>query len=101
MLFPVCGFLFVCAGPLVALLFERGSFGPTDSQRTATAVLWYAPALVALGWRELVVRASYALGDTRRPVLVAVAAMAVNVVGDLTLGLPLASKAWRHRPPCR
>ena len=42
-LFPVCGFLFVCAGPLVALLFERGSFGPTDTQRTATAVLWYAP----------------------------------------------------------
>jgi putative peptidoglycan lipid II flippase len=91
-LFPVCGFLFVCAGPLVALLFERGSFGPTDTQRTATAVLWYAPALVALGWRELVVRASYALGDTRRPVLVAVVAMAVNVVGDLTLGLPFGIK---------
>jgi putative peptidoglycan lipid II flippase len=91
-LFPVCGFLFVCAGPLVALLFERGSFGPTDTQRTATAVLWYAPALVALGWRELIVRASYALGDTRRPVLVAVVAMAMNVLGDLTLGLPFGIK---------
>src|SRR4029453_6929248 len=79
-------------GPLVALLFERGNFGPTDTQRTATAVLWYAPALVALGWRELIVRASYALGDTRRPVLVAVIAMAVNVVGDLTLGLTVGIK---------
>jgi putative peptidoglycan lipid II flippase len=71
----------------VALLFEHGSFGPNDTQRTATAVLWYAPALLALGWREMVVRASYALGDTRRPVVVALVAMAVNVVGDLSLGL--------------
>jgi putative peptidoglycan lipid II flippase len=86
-LFPVCGFLLVCAGPLVALVFEHGSFGPADTRRTATAVLWYAPALLALGWRELVVRASYALGDSRRPVIVAVIAMAINVAGDLTLGL--------------
>src|SRR5215203_3392971 len=91
-LLPVCGFLLVCASPLVALLFQHGSFGPSDTQRTATAVLWYAPALVALGWRELVVRASYALGDTRRPVLVAVVAMAVNVVGDLSLGLAFGIK---------
>lgn len=91
-LLPVCGFLVICAGPLVALLFEHGSFGPSDTERTATAVLWYAPALVALGWRELVVRASYALGDTRRPVLVALSAMAVNVVGDLSLGLSFGIK---------
>ena len=86
-LFPVCGFLLVCAGPLVALVFEHGSFGPADTRRTATAVLWYAPALLALGWRELVVRASYALGDSRRPVVVAVVAMAINVAGDLSFGL--------------
>jgi putative peptidoglycan lipid II flippase len=86
-LFPVCGFILVCAVPLVALVFEHGSFGPGDTDRTATAVLWYAPALLALGWRELVARASYALGDSRRPVLVALVAMAVNVAGDLTLGL--------------
>jgi putative peptidoglycan lipid II flippase len=86
-LLPVCGFVLVCAGPLVALIFEHGSFGPGDTTRTATAVIWYAPALLALGWRELVVRASYALGDSRRPVAVAGVAMVVNVAGDLTLGL--------------
>ncbi len=86
-LMPVWGFLIVCAVPLVALLFEHGSFTPADTQRTATAMLWYAPALLALGWREMVVRASYALGDSRRPVLVFVFAMSINVVGDLTLGL--------------
>jgi putative peptidoglycan lipid II flippase len=86
-LMPVSGFLIVCAVPLVALIFEHGSFTPSDTQRTATAMLWYAPALLALGWREMVVRASYALGDSRRPVLVFVFAMCINVVGDFTLGL--------------
>jgi len=77
----------VCSVPLVALVFEHGSFSPSDTQRTATAMLWYAPALLALGWREMVVRASYALGDSRRPVTVFVMAMTINVVGDFTLGL--------------
>jgi putative peptidoglycan lipid II flippase len=84
-LMPVWGFLMVCS--LVALVFEHGSFSPSDTQRTATAMLWYAPALLALGWREMVVRASYALGDSRRPVTVFVMAMTINVVGDFTLGL--------------
>jgi putative peptidoglycan lipid II flippase len=86
-LMPVLGFLVVCAVPLVAVLFEHGSFSPSDTQRTATAVLWYAPALLALGWRETVVRASYAMGDSRRPVMVFVVAVSINVVGDFTLGL--------------
>ena len=86
-LMPVWGFLSVCAVPLVALLFEHGSFSPSDTQRTATAMLWYAPALVALGWREMVARASYAMGDSRRPVTVFVMAMTINVIGDFTLGL--------------
>jgi putative peptidoglycan lipid II flippase len=86
-LFPVCAFLLVCSGPLVAVVFGHGSFGSSDVDRTATAVLWYAPALLALGWRELVMRASYALGDSRWPVLVTLMAMTVNVAGDVTLGL--------------
>ena len=86
-LMPVWGFLMVCSVPLVALVFEHGSFTPSDTQHTATAILWYAPALLALGWREMVVRASYALGDSRRPVTVFIMAMTINVVGDFTLGL--------------
>lgn len=86
-LFPICAFLLVSASAVVALVYEHGSFGEDDTRRTATAVLWYAPALLALGWRELAIYASYALGDSRRPVLVALVAMAVNVAGDLTLGV--------------
>lgn len=82
---PVCAVFVVAAGPLVATSFGHGAFDDGDVAATATAVVWYAPALLALGFRQVVVRASYALGDSRGPVVVAVLAMVVNVVGDIAL----------------
>jgi putative peptidoglycan lipid II flippase len=84
---PLCVILACAAEPLVVAVFGRGDFSDTDAALTAKAVLFYSPALLALGWREVVLRASYAVGDSRRPVGVAMAAMLVNVAGDLTLGL--------------
>lgn len=81
------GLILACAAvPIVTVVFGRGEFDAADVRRTAVAVSWYAPALVALGWREVVVRASYAVGDARGPVTIAVVAMTINVVGDLTAG---------------
>ncbi|ALU39466.1 virulence factor MviN [Kocuria flava] len=82
---PLCVLFTVLAGPLVATAFGHGAFDAEDTAATATAVAWYAPALLALGIRQVVVRASYALGDSRGPVVVAVLAMVVNVAGDLVL----------------
>lgn len=87
LLTPLSIALACAAVPLVTLAFARGSFGPDDVASTSSAVLWYAPALLALGWRELVVRASFAVGDSSGPVVVAAVAMLVNVAGDLTAGL--------------
>jgi putative peptidoglycan lipid II flippase len=87
LLTPLCVALVVVAAPAVATAFGYGSFDGADVAATATAVAWYAPALLALGCREVVVQASYARGDARAPVTVAVVAMLVNVAGDLTLGL--------------
>jgi putative peptidoglycan lipid II flippase len=83
---PMCLALLVCAPAVVELVYRRGNFDIEAAAATSTAVMWYTPALLALAWREVVTRASYAVGDTVTPVLVAVAAMVVNVVGDLTLG---------------
>lgn len=82
---PICTVFVVAASPLVASAFGHGAFDAGDVRATATAVAWYAPALLALGCRQVVVRASYALGDSRGPVVVAVLAMVVNVAGDLVL----------------
>jgi putative peptidoglycan lipid II flippase len=89
LLLPVTAILLVTAVPVVVVVYRRGAFDESAAHATAVALLWYAPSLVAIGWREVVMRASFAIGDTRTPVMVSVLAMMVNVVGDLTLGRAL------------
>jgi hypothetical protein len=84
---PIVTVLIVASVPVVALAFGRGNFDAADIDSTATALAWNAPAVIALGWREVVARAFYALGDARRPIAIAAVAMAINVAGDLTLGV--------------
>lgn len=86
-LVPAVVGLIVAAGPVVALVYGRGSFGAAAVALTATAVAWYAAALLPMAWREILTRAFYALGDSKTPVTASVVAMAVNLVGDVTLGL--------------
>lgn len=83
---PMCVVLAVGADTVVDLAFGYGAFDDAQVAVTATALLWYTPALLALGCRQVIVRASYAVGDSRSPVTIAVIAMIINVVGDVTLG---------------
>jgi putative peptidoglycan lipid II flippase len=71
--------------PIVALLFQRGAFGPEDTQLVAWALLWYAAGLLGHAVVEIASRAFYALKDTRTPVLVGAGAMSLNVALSLTL----------------
>lgn len=71
--------------PLVRLIYERGAFAPADSQATAWALLFYGLGLVSHSLVEVVTRAFYALHDTRTPVIVGGAAMALNVALSLAL----------------
>ena len=84
---PVVAGLVVLARPLVALLFGRGDFDATAVSATATAVAFYAASVLGIAVRATTTRASLAVGDSRTPTLVAVLAMVVNVVGDLSLGV--------------
>lgn len=86
-LMPVVVVLVVAARPIVVLIFGRGDFDAAAVTATATAVVWYAASGLGLAVRSVASRASLAVGDSRTPSLVALAAMAVNVVGDLTLGV--------------
>ncbi|HUS83631.1 MAG TPA: murein biosynthesis integral membrane protein MurJ [Anaerolineales bacterium] len=81
--------------PIVALLFERGLFTAESTELVAWALLWYAIGLVGHSILEVVVRAFYAMYDTRTPVTVGVIAMSLNVVFSIVfaaifsrLGLP-------------
>lgn len=84
-LVPLTVVLMVAALPLSVVAYGRGAFTTEDAQATAVAVLWYAPALVAMGVRQVMVSTSYALGDSKAPVVVSLIAMTINVAGDILL----------------
>ena len=65
--------------PLIALVYQRGSFNADSTMMVSWALLWYASGLVFHSVVEIVSRAFYALHDTKTPVFVGVVAMSLNV----------------------
>jgi putative peptidoglycan lipid II flippase len=66
--------------PLIELLYQRGEFTAHSTQIVAWALLWYAVGLVGHSVVEIMVRAFYAMHDTRTPVLIGIAAMSLNII---------------------
>jgi putative peptidoglycan lipid II flippase len=81
---PAAVSLVVLPELLVQLIFQRGAFTETSTQMVAWALALYALGLPAHSVVEIVVRAFYALHDTKTPVMVGIAAMVLNVL--LSLG---------------
>jgi putative peptidoglycan lipid II flippase len=71
--------------PIVSLLFERGSFAAADTAATAAALMFYAPGLIGYSAVKIAVPSFYAIGDSRTPVLVSGATVAINIALNLTL----------------
>jgi putative peptidoglycan lipid II flippase len=67
----------------VQLIFERGAFTETSTEMVAWALAFFALGLPAHATVEIVVRAFYALHDTKTPVMVGIGAMALNVILSL------------------
>ncbi|MBX5477272.1 MAG: murein biosynthesis integral membrane protein MurJ [Clostridia bacterium] len=87
---PVTVALIVLRRPLVQLLFQHGAFTAGDARQTAFALGYFALGLVPLGAAQLLQRAFFSLQDTRTPMILGVAGVAVNVAADLALVGPLA-----------
>jgi putative peptidoglycan lipid II flippase len=75
--------LIILRQPLIALLYQRGEFTALSTQLVAWALLWYAVGLVGHSVVEIMVRAFYAMHDTKTPVLIGILAMSLNVVFSL------------------
>jgi len=82
---PATAGLIALAAPIVRLLFERGQFSATDTSATAAALGSYAIGLVGYSAARIIGPVFYALGQSRVPVLVSVASVALNVIGSLVL----------------
>jgi len=89
--------------PLIQL-YERNAFTAQSTQLVTWALLWYTLGLVGHSLLEVIVRAFYALHDTRTPVAVTLVTMLVNIGLSLTLPgvftragwLPLGGLALAH-----
>ncbi len=77
--------LMVLGVPIVELIFERGSFTAADTSATADALLLYAPGLAGYAAVRIAVPCFYALGSSRTPAAVSLAAVALNIGLNLLL----------------
>ena len=77
--------LTVLASPIVELIFERGSFLPSDTVSTAAALRYYAPGLIGYSAVRIAVPCFYALKNSRTPTLVSIFSVLLNIVLNLIL----------------
>ncbi len=80
--------------PLIAVLFQRGSFDIHSTDLVAWALLWYAAGLVGHNFVEVLSRAFYALHDTKTPVFVGTAAMTLNVIFSIAFSALFTKIGW-------
>lgn len=103
MTLPATVALIVIAGPIIAVLFERGQFTAADTAATAATLAAYASGLPAYVLVRVLAPGFFARDDTVTPVRIAAASMIVNMGLNVVLmqvwayvGIALASSlaAW-------
>ena len=77
--FPATVGLILFRHEVVALLYQRGRFLPADTLLTSQALLYYSMALFAYSGVKILVPTFYALSDTKTPVRLSVATVAVKI----------------------
>jgi putative peptidoglycan lipid II flippase len=86
---PATAALVICGGPIVAALFQHGAFTPEDTLKTAQALAAFSVGLPAYILVKVLTPGYYARSDTRTPVRYATISIAVNLVLNLALIVPL------------
>jgi putative peptidoglycan lipid II flippase len=72
--------LLTLSEPIVRLLFERGEFQAGSTAQVSFMILCLSPSLMAFSLNNVLARAFYALGDTKTPMRISLAAIAANFV---------------------
>ncbi len=65
--------------PIIALLFQRGSFTPESTRLVATVFLGFAPSLIGWALLDVIARCFFALNRPNLPVMAAFVPVAVNL----------------------
>ena len=86
---PVMLGIVILAKPIVSILYERGAFSPTDTQNTAECLRMYALGVFFNCINPILMRAFFAMKNTRTPAICSVAALGIGIVLDILLVGPL------------
>jgi putative peptidoglycan lipid II flippase len=78
------GLMYV-ARPLVAALYERGEFDAADTRRVAWTLFFYSIGTAAYFTQHIVIRAFYALHNSRTPANTALCMVVLNFLMNITL----------------
>jgi putative peptidoglycan lipid II flippase len=82
---PAATALMALALPIVRVLFERGQFGPVDTQETAATLVAFSAGLPAYVLIRVLQPGYFAREDTLTPTLFAAVSVVINVVLSLLL----------------
>jgi putative peptidoglycan lipid II flippase len=85
------------AGPMTAMIFGYRQFGPDDVLKTSYALMAYSWGLLAFSFVKVLVPGYYARQDTKRPVRIALTALAITMSINVLVVLP-ASKLGFPNP---
>lgn len=84
--------------PVISIIFERGAFNRDAVKLTATALMFYTPAMIAYGVRDILYKGFYSIQDSKSPMINSFFAIALNFILSFILvkfmgvsGLALAS----------
>ncbi len=84
-LLPASVGLAILGVPIVAVLFERGQFGPPSVQQTAYALTFFSLGLAGQAATALLVRVFYALQDVMTPLRISLIVIGVNLATNVIL----------------
>ncbi len=87
---PATVALMVLAGPLTVTIFHYGEFNAEDVRMASLALVAFATGLMGFSLVKVLAPGFYARQDTRTPMKIGVRALAINMLLNLVIVLPLA-----------
>lgn len=85
LMIPFSALLIVLGVPFIRFLYEVGKFTAYNTANVAYALYFYCIGIFAYGCIQILNRAFYAFQDTKKPVIVAVTGVAINLILSITL----------------
>ena len=82
---PCCVGILIFSKEIVNLVFRRGKFDQTDAILVSGVMFYYALGLLALGIRDVISNAFYALKLTKIPLINSIEMVVLNVITSIIL----------------